>query len=385
MTTSQSIIPSYTVWIGSQTGERYQTIKGISKISVGLAQNNWGVAEVVFAGRDSFGKEFDFGLVQEDGWLEVWRGVNDQPKQMQGESPFLTVLSEQSISKNGAYTIRLVGYSAAFIASWPIVAYDAGTAYSAKTGAADDMIKEIAAENVGASATDTSRDMSDLLTIQTDSSEGETITKSFARRKLNLIYNELCEASANQGTRLFWDVVLSSPSDLTTRLLQLKTYAGTRGENRGLDSDSPLIFSHKYGNLENVSLTRDYKGVVNRAFGLGQGTEAARNVQTASDATRIAASPFGYIKEATRQASMATTDNAVLAEAYTLLRDKRVRLQLAGDIVNTPSCQFGTHWNHGDLVVVEEFRERHEAIISPVSLDYSGGKETIHAKLQVEV
>lgn len=383
MTTSQSIIPSYTVWIGSQTGERYQTIKGISKISVGLAQNNWGVAEIVFAGRIR-NKDFDFGLVQEDGWLEVWRGVNDQPKQMLGESPFLTVLSEQQLVGK-KYTIRLVGYTAAFIASWPIVAYDAGTAYSTKTDYADDMIKTIAAENIGASATDTSRDMSNLLTIQSDSSEAETITKSFARRKLNLIFNELCEASANQGTRLFWDIVLSSPSDLSSRLLQLKTYAGTRGENRGLDSDAPLIFSHKYGNLENVSLVRDYKSVVNVAYGLGQGNEAARNVQQATDTARIAASPWGQIKEATRQASMATTDNAVLAEAYTLLRDKRVKLQLTGDIVNTPSCQFGTHWGHGDLVVVEEFGERFEAIISPVSLDYAGGKETIHAKLQVEV
>lgn len=385
MTTSQSIIPSYEVHIGSQVGERYQTIPGISKISVGLAQNNWGVTDIAFAGRDSLGKEFDFGLVQEDGWLEVWRGVNNQPKQMLGESPFLTVLSEQSISKNGAYTIRLVGYSAAFIASWPIVAYDAGTSYSAKTDYADDMIKTIGAENIGASVVVTTRDMSDYLTIQSDASEGVTITKSFARRKLSLIFNELCEASANQGTRLFWDIVLASPSDLSSRILQLRTYAGTRGENRGLASDAPLIFSHKYGNLENVSLIRSYKDVVNVAYGLGQGTEAARNVQTASDTTRIAASPFGQIKEATRQASMATTDNAVLAEAYTLLRDKRPKLQLTGDIVNTPSCQFGTHWGHGDLVIVEEFNERFEAIISPVSLDYAGGKETIRAKLQVEL
>lgn len=382
MTTSQSIVPSYTVYIGSQTGERYQEIPGISKISVGLAVNNWNVCEIEFAGIVN-NREFDFGLVQEDGWLEVWRGVNETPKAMLGESPFLTVLDERQISRSGSYTIRLVGYSASFIASWPIVAYAAASSQSSKTDYADDMIKEIATENLGTSATDTTRDMSDYLSVATDESLGQSISKSFARRKLNLIFNELCEASANQGTRLYWDIVLGSTGDLSDRTLQFRTYSGTRGIDQGLSSDNPLIFSHKYGNLENVSLSRSYKDVVNYGYGLGQGVESARNVQEAQDTARVAASIWGRIKEGTKQANSAN-DAPILAEAYSLLRDKRPKLILTGDIVQTPSCQFGVHWGNGDLVVVEEFGERYEAIISPVRLDYANGKETINAALRIE-
>ena len=77
-------------------------------------------------------------------------------------------------------------------------------------------------------------------------------------------------------------------------------------------------------------------------------------------------------------------DAPVLSEAYSLLRDKRPKLVLTGDIVQTPTCQYGVHWNNGDLVVIEEFGERYEAIISPVRLDYANGKETINAALRVE-
>lgn len=374
--------PSYQIWLGNQVGERQAEIKQLESIQVALTLNGSSTAIVTFPSIiDNI--EFDYDLIQEDGWLEIWRGSNDSTKTLLGDAPFLLGRDEAEESGRGNF-ITSTAYSASVVFDWPVVAYDAGTSYTAKTDYADDMIKEIAAENVGASATDTNRDMSDYLSIQADSGKGVSVSKAFSRRTLSKVFSELCDASAADGTRLYWDVVLSNPANLTNRTLQLRTYTGQRGTDRGLSSDNPFIFSRQLGNLEDVKRTRDYSQVVNVAYALGQGQESTRNVQSAIDTARATASPWGYIKEGTRTATFATSDEGVTSEAKGLLREKRPRQIITAKIKNTPSSQFGVHWNHGDLVIVEAFGKRYETIISPISLYFFGGKETIDARLRIE-
>ena len=63
-----------------------------------------------------------------------------------------------------------------------MVAYDAGTAQAlADNEKADDCMKRVMRWNFGASATDGNRDLSDYLSIESDTSEGPTIDKEFSR------------------------------------------------------------------------------------------------------------------------------------------------------------------------------------------------------------
>jgi hypothetical protein len=369
----------YSIWIGSQTGERKRLISNFIRLNIVLALNKYHWMKIIFPASG-----FPTNLLIEDAWLEVWRGVESQAKAMVGESPFLLVDARQEIDTSGREVITVTGFSAAYIMHWAIVAYNAGTSQSAKTDYADDMIKEIADENVGSSATDTDRDMSSYLTIETDNSSGVSLTKGFARRHLDVVFSELCDASAADGTRLYWDVVLSSPGNLSSRTLELRTYKNHRGDDRGLSSVNQMIFSVKRGNLENVWRKVDYRDTINYAYGLGQDVESSRNVQTASDSTRINASPWGRIKEGVKNATFSNSDAGVTAEAKALLRQSRPRLTVAGKIKITPNSLYGVHYNFGDLVVVESFGNRDEAMIAPVDIRVSDGEESIDAYLRVE-
>lgn len=377
------IIPDYTVHIGDQSGNRLDTITDFLNFQITLRVNGPHIAQLTLPVIDGEGAEFPQGYVGEDFWFEFWRGTTN--RRLVGASPFLMQIDEYEERDTGEQTIKVRGYSGSYVATWPIVAADTESAEAKKTEAADDMIKTIADEQIGGSAADTDRDMSAMLSIEADKSDGVSVTKSFSRRKLDKIFTQLCEQSAKLGTRLYWDIIDPSPGSVTSRSLELRTYTGQRGDNRGIGQDRELIFSVDRGNLQSLRVINNYENVVNYAYGLGQGLKGDRNVQEAEDAARVASSPWGRIKEGTRQAQ-SDTDAAVTAEAQSLLRQARPKRTVEARIQNIPGTEFMKDWNFGDLVVIETKRHgRFEAIINSVQIWYSPGRaETITANLRVE-
>lgn len=378
------IIPQYSLHLGDQAGNRKANLTGrFEEITVTLRLNGPNTCHVVCKSVVD-NKLFPYALLKEDAWLEVWRGVNDRPQRLLGESPFLLSDKIDLFYENNLEKFKLDALSASVVANWPVVAYDAGSSQADKTDFADDMIKAIALENIGSSATDTDRNMSTLLQIQADRSAAVSLSKAFSRRKLAAVFTDLCNASAAQGTRLYWDVVLPVPGNLNNRVLELRTYTQHRGVYRGFNLDNPLVFSREKGNLDNIHLITELGGVANYVYGAGHGREDKRVVQPASDSARIAASPWGRIKEDVRETGSAS-GAVVLADARGRLREKRPRVVLTADIIQTPKSIFGVHYDHGDVVGVEVFGGRYEAIISPVTITRRGEVETIRAAIRVEL
>ena len=385
--TLQQVTPTYQIHIATQTGERLGLINNFNSVQVNMRLN--GPHTCILTTPPTFTvqsriRELEDWLI-EDNWLEVWRGTNNSPLKMVGEAPFLIQEFDVTESAEGREDIRILAYSASVIADWPIVAYNAQSSQAAKTDNGDDMIKAIWAENAGADATDTDRNVSAYVTDEADLGAGASLTKNFSRKVVGDVFRSICEASANDGTRLYYDIVLPTPGDLSNRKLELRTYTGQRGINRGLGEANELIFSLDRLNLSRVSVRRSYADVVNYAYGLGQGVEDARNVQTASDTTRINESIWGRIKEGARSATHSNTDAGVTAEAKALLRQKRPRLEVDADVQQVPNSRLGVHYDHGDYVVVEARGQRYECILSPLQISYTrNGEETIRAKLRVE-
>lgn len=374
------VTPSYSVHLGTQLGERKRNLRAFESLDITLRTNGPHVAHIIVPTVVK-NKRFPYDLLVEDAWLEIWRGVNEYPKSILADTVFL--LQEFKLFYSGdAEKFKIDASSGSVLAEWPIVAYDAASAEADKTDFADDMILEIARENMGADAAD--RDMSSLLTIPSNQSLGASISKAFSRRELARVFTDLCNASAQNGQRLYWDVVLDNPGNFNTRKLRLIVVPDQRGAYKGFDTVNPLVFSTKKGNLRGAELTKSYRGVVNYAHGLGNGLEENRKVYPASDTNRIASSPWGRIKEGTIQVD-SEDESVITNEAEGLLREKRPRWVFTAEIVQTPDRLFGVHWNHGDVVGIEEFGLRFEAMISPVSIGYRAGKEIIRASIRAEI
>lgn len=380
-----AVVANYTIYIGNQLGQRFGVISTFTDITINMRLNGPHTCFIHFPLKDGMGNEFNLNWLGEDHWIEVWRKSNDSTATMVGDAPFLIEYWELEETAQHGTVIGLRCYSAAVIMTWPNVAYASGTSQAKKTDYLDDMILEIADENLGASATDTDRDMSSYITTEAEASAAPSASKSFSRRRLSDILTGLCNLSAKNGTRLYWDVVLPSPSNVSTRTLELRTYTGQRGNARGNDVDNPLIFSIGRGNLESVKVGFSYEEAVNYAYGLGHGRYEMRNVQTASDTDRIDNSIWGRIKEGNRQASHTSNlDAEVQAEAEELIRERRPRQIVEAKITDTPGSRFGVHYNHGDLVLVEAFGKRYEAMLSPLTIRYANGQESIDFRARIE-
>lgn len=253
-----------------------------------------------------------------------------------------------------------------------VVAYDEGTAQSLKTSApADDIIKELWRENLGSSATDTTRDLSGaFVSIAADTSQGAAAQGEFSYVNLLEATRDLCERSTQAGTYLTFD--------LEGNTLTLRTYEG----QRGLDRRSTVILDPERGNLASAWLERDISQEITRAYAGAQGVQSDRNVQAYTDTMRSLVSPFRLIEafEAANQVNSIDTV-ATTQAAYAAVRRQRPRVVVGGDLVETPASTFGLHFDFGDYVTVRAFGTQADARLSGVGLEISRSDNALQARV----
>ena len=134
-----------------------------------------------------------------------------------------------------------------------ITAYDAGTSYTQKTGAPDDLIKAYVRENMGTGIVgadrdglETQADISALVSVQANLTQVTSLSDASTRRRLDRVIQELSQAATTAGTYLVCEIV---PSGSGGRSLEVRTYVTQRGVDRRVGSSQPLIFSEDRGNI----------------------------------------------------------------------------------------------------------------------------------------
>jgi hypothetical protein len=320
----------------------------------------------------------DASLYQRDTRLGVWRQGPNGALALDTECVWLVRKVKRVLSASGERRLRVTAYSANELLRRRIVAYAAGSAQASKSGYADDLMKAIVSENLGSDATDTDRDISAYLTIESDLSAGQSISKAFSRRNVLTVLQELADASAEAGTNLYFDVVTPTPGALV-----FATYTGQRGDDRTITSNAPLLFSPELGNLADGELEEDYANEVTVVYAAGRGEGDEREVVEVEDTTRSGASPFNRI-EALRDARNAETTAELTAEGNGFLKAGRPRLVFGGSIVDTPQCRYGVEWKWGDKVTVQFEGYTFDAHIAAVSVTIDNGSETVTAALKAE-
>jgi hypothetical protein len=312
-----------------------------------------------------------------DSIMEIWRTINGK-KYLEGETHWLLDRWNFETASTRSYfgSMRLVDTN--HIIGRRIVDYKAETAYSKKSDYIDDMMKAIIRENHGALATDVTRDISDVLTIQVDRSEAPTVEKAFAWRNCLDVLQELAQLSYDMGTYLVFDTVKDGA------VTNFRTYVDKRGADRGSASKNKLVFSESRGNLTDVKLEYDYSNMFNAIRAGGQGRDDSRKIAIALDTASILSSPIGRREYFADSAGTVDTLAYIQSEANGKLAESRAKVRLTGRAVDTKNLLYGIHYNYGDIVVVEHKGITMEAHIDTVHITLNDREEELDIRLNGE-
>lgn len=325
---------------------------------------------------------FDVSGVGRDWQIEVWRATEGGPEYLEGNKRWLVRKIQRTYAK--ANTIVLHAVCPNDLLRRRIIAYPADTAFTAKTGTAGNLILEFARENLGSGITgarDTvqNADISALLTIQNNTGQGATLAVKAARDGLLETCRKICEASITAGSYLAFDIQWNGASFF------LQTYPQQIGvDHRYPNGMSPLILGQDFGSFTDVEVVDDYTEETTVVIAGAQGLADERTIATATDTTRLNASPLNQCEEF-YQGNSAGYDATALGDlADGRLRAARPVRLITGRVADTPTARYGRDWNWGDYVTVQVQTLNYDARIDTVTVEVSGGRETIDAGVRVD-
>jgi hypothetical protein len=362
------VATTYEVWLLDPTGNLLDIIDEWLYLRYDRVLSDIGTLEL---GLDGSYPNPDF--IKLDGRIIVWRNGS-----IETETSWFIRRIIKTMEGDGTLTISIAAFSANEILTRRIVAYDAGTSYADKTGLADDVMKEILAENFGSSASNSARNLSTYFSIESDTSQGASISKQFSWNNIMDVIQDISLTTISAGSATYFDVVAP-----TFNSLEFRTYRGQRGlDHTAGTGKNQVIFSPERGNVVSCLRTFDYSSEISYVYAGGAGFNQFRYIATASDSGRIGQSPFNrreMFLNATQEGVATAVDNA----AQAALRENRAQRAFHCEIVSIPGAtEYGVHWRFGDLVTVQFEGETIDCSIDAMAVEVEDGQETIKATLR---
>jgi hypothetical protein len=364
---------TYSVWFYDPNNTRLEVITKFVSLNYSRSVNVPGSMTLVMPSA-GFNKQ----LLVRDARLEIWRKISNR-EYLETNTQWLV---RKWITNDDAQTITIRAESGLELCNRRIIAYDAETSQSAKSGDADTVIVEFVNENLGAAVADSNRDWSDKITIFS-ASGGPTVNRAASRKNLLKTIQEVAQDAGQAGSPIFFDMEYNTGS----RKFEFRTFKSIRGVDLTLGSNT-LTLSNEFGSLTNVIRDDDYTNEITFAYAAGRGTAAERKVQSASDGDRINESPFGRIEKLADSRNTSASGD-LIGRAQETVRDGRPVRMYSGTVVNKPgaflqSSIYGINWNWGDKVKVELDGEVQSATIDSVSVSVQSKKETISTAIRIE-
>jgi hypothetical protein len=358
------------VWLDDARGNRLAHLDKLESLELIHVLNDYGVIGIELP------SDYD-GYINLDGIIEVWYNGRMEA------AGWIRKMVMYDDSNGEAHT-RLIAYTGNYVLTSRIVAYAAGSAQASMTDQADDMLKEIANDNLLGDATG-ARDLYSTLglTKAANEADGQSITKSFAWRTLLYVCQDIAYASRAAGTAVYFDWL---PKMVSANVMswEFRTWINQRGIDHGTDSGQPVYFGKAWGNLAGPSLEYDHTDEVNYVYAGGQGEGSDRNINEVSDTTRIGASVWNR-REGFADARNESADDGVTAKGYEALNNGRPRVVFSGEITESPSTLYGVHWDFGDKVIVEYRGVEYDAIVMSARLALtSDGSLKITGKFEAD-
>ncbi len=318
-------------------------------------------------------------LLRPDNLIEIWRqnSLGHMKFEMMG-----FMRRPKFSTQGGRALVTLSGPGLLYLLAGRVVAYAAGSAEAAKSDQADDMIKAIIRENLGASAVAARDWTAQGLTVQADQSLAPSITKRFARREVAVVCQEIAAESFQRGTPLYYDLIPSWAGDVLS--FEFRTYINQRGADHTYTSAFPVVFGENFGNLDNPELEYDYWDEVTDVYAGGQGEAADRLISEQSDAARLGRSIWNR-RERFVNATNEQTATELESAARAALDAGKPKVRFTGDLLSVPGSEYGVDWEFGDKVTGTYHDQQFDGWIDKLQITLSpSGEENIKTRLEVE-
>lgn len=324
-------------------------------------------------------------LLEPDRLFEFWRRPEGGENQLEIVG-FLRYW-EWMEGRDGKEILRLGGPDQVELLDRRVIAYRAGTSEADKNDAADDMMKEIVDENMGPSApVDEAgrprRYPAGNFTIMANTSEGPTLDRRFAWRRVLRVLQSLADASEDQGTPLFFDCVPGN----TPATFEFRTWINQPGMDRTLTAGlSPIVFSKESGNLAEPLLRFDWTEEANYVWGGGQGEESARTIDPEDDPLRMHRSIWNR-REVFEDAREHPTTLGVANKAFARMERGRPVILFDAQIVDSPVALYGKDWFFGDRATARHRGMDIDGLIKTITVEADvNGEEIIAARFGAEI
>jgi hypothetical protein len=322
---------------------------------------------------------FDQAMAQKDARLIVWR----QPSGGRKSIDFAGLVRYwvyQYVS--GVLRRGLAGPCYNDILDTRIIPYNSGTGYTLKNQEADDLMKALVRENLGASATDGDRDLvtPGYLAVDGDTSLATVVWKQCCRLKLLQTLQEVAEASKETAATAAYFGVVPSGSGFD---MIFRTNIGQWGQDHRYP-DGPAgarIFAVERSNITDPKLEIDAREEVTYVYAAGQGEEDNRIILPVYDIARIGESPLNR-REMLLDERGEDYISRLGSAGRTALEDGRPATRFTGSIVETPTSRYGIDWGFGDYVTASFLGQQYDVQVSMVNVKLSGQEETIRTELE---
>lgn len=337
-----------------------------------------------------------FNSISEDWRIRVWRAIDGGAMYQEGSGDdgalWLVTQKQITTGPDGLTLMSLTCADAKDILARRTVDWYAGTSYTSKSAPADNMMKAIVRENLGASgpysgANATGRDLvtPGYLSVQADTSAISSRSKAFAWRNVLTVLQEIAASASDTSELAFFDIV-----ELPSGVLEFRTYAGQRGTNRtyyltdATVNPNALILSPDNGSLTEPSISYEWAAEYNAVRAAGEGEGSARLINIALDQSRINRSPFGRRERFIDSRNNGSSTVALFYEAVSELLNNRAKVRLSGKVTEALNLRYGIHYKHGDMLTAEAFGIRFSARVTSVTVTVNNAGETIEAALSGE-
>ncbi len=362
---------SHEIWLSNPAGQHLALLDKTMGFGYSRALNAPGAWSVLLPA------DFDTDLLALDSRLEFWRRANAiSPLRFMALGLLRTWTYKTD--ERGTTSLVIGGHDQNRLLRRRIVAFAAGTSQAEKNMAADDMMKEVVRQNLGADAAVERQLVGFPLTVQANTTLAPVLNKKFSYRYVDDILKELAQDSEERGTPLYFEIASLSPT-----AFEFRTYVNYPGVDHSSTSAAPVTIGVEAGTLEDPSFLIDHADEHNFAYAGGVGEGLTRTVRTKSDMARMTASPWNRC-ETFVDAREETTDAGVDARAEAGLREGRPRRVFGGAVRETDQARLGVEWNFGDLLTATYRRQQYPAMVRALAVQVdTKGKETVTARLEV--
>lgn len=368
---------SYEIWLTAEDGDREALLDTFTSLEYSRRTNDTSWLQLVLPDRNNFS---DFERHKR---IEVHRTPNGGASALDTETAWIITKRQKSIDA-GRKTITIGAVPAIDLLRARHVLYAAGSSQAQKSGSPDSMLRELAVENLGSSASGVGRDLSAHIDFGDAVGTLNSITKTFAWSNLLQAMQEIAEAARDNSEFLYFDITYNH----TTKRFNFQTYIGQRGTDHSRTTGTDLVLlSPEWGNLAQVTISYDWSNETTLVEVLGRGEGDRRDRETVS---RSNASDFWRI-ERTCNASSAYPESAGSATATAIMQASgnsvleagRPQIQVAGQITETQSTRYGVDWKWGDCVTIEVDGITFDARIEGIQVSVKeGGVESIQGSIE---